>query len=461
MIVAVITGKTKSQVEGQIKKASKDANALEIRLDYFEESFNLSDFKIPLPVILTLRSHTEGGNYKGNEETRLQEIMRFASYNPDFIDIEAYVPESFIQELKAKNPTVKIILSYHNFQETPKDLGEILRSMKKKPADFYKLAFHANSSIDALLMLQFLKTSEKNVIGISMGTYGTITRILNPWTYAYIDLPTAEGQLSLNELIDTYKFSPNENTKLFGLIGDPVEKSISHITHNDFFEKEKINAKYVKIPIKKEELQTFFQKIKDLNFQGLSVTMPLKETIIPYLDNVDDRAKAISAVNTITIKDGKLIGSNTDAEGALLALEEKTAVYAKKLIILGSGGAAKAIAYEAIQRGAFVTILNRNKKKAVDVAKTLNCIGGSLDEIADHFEKGYDIIINATSHEMPIDKKFILKNTVAMDIHTIPEWTPFLSEAQEKNCQIVFGHRMFYYQAMAQFKIWGLKNSSF
>ncbi|HRD55793.1 MAG TPA: type I 3-dehydroquinate dehydratase, partial [Parachlamydiaceae bacterium] len=375
MLVAVITGPSKKEIEAQIQKASIHAHALEFRLDCFTDPFNLNDFVLSLRVIFTLRSISQGGNCQESEEKRLQKIMQLASFHPDFIDLEETVPKSFIEELKKQYPKIKIILSYHDFKETPKDLEAVLQRMQEKKTDFYKMAFYANSSLDALQMLQFLKTTEKNVIGLCMGTYGTITRILNHWTFAYVDTPSAPGQLSLDELVHDYKFSSSKRDSIFGLVGNPVEKSISHITHNAFFEKKKINAAYIKMAIKKEELEQFLQKIKKSDFKGLSVTMPLKEAILPYLDRIDEKARAIEAVNTVFIQDGKLIGSNTDAEGALLALEEKTTIKNKRVILLGAGGAAKAIAFQAIKKGAFVTILNRNEEKAVQCAKQLGCEG--------------------------------------------------------------------------------------
>ena len=209
-----------------------------------------------------------------------------------------------------------------------------------------------------------------------------------------------------------------------------------------------LDAIYVKILLAPHELISFFSYTKKLGIQGLSVTLPLKEQVLPFLDEVDPKAHAMGAINTIDLKEGKLTGYNTDAKGALKALLEKTPIKDKKIVIIGAGGAAKAISYELKKQGALLTIVNRTKEKADTLANKLQCQASCLKDIP-----LYDIIINCTSSHMPIDKKFILENTVVMDIAISPN-TEFLLEAKKKKCYLVYGYKMFIYQALKQFKIW-------
>jgi 3-dehydroquinate dehydratase/shikimate dehydrogenase len=181
--------------------------------------------------------------------------------------------------------------------------------------------------------------------------------------------------------------------------------------------------------------------------------MPLKEHILPLLDHIDDQAKAIGAVNTLLFKEGKISGFNTDGIGALNALEETCPVKNKKIIFLGAGGAAKAIAFEAKQRGALVTVLNREKQRAIDLAAQLGCIGGGIDEMPRYTAEGYDFLINCTP-AMPIEPQNILPQAVVMDIVTKPQETVFLKQAQAKGCKIVYGYQMFIEQAIGQFNLW-------
>src|SRR6185437_13162580 len=173
------------------------------------------------------------------------------------------------------------------------------------------------SSLDALRMLEFVR-KHSNVIGLCMGELGQITRILapvvgTPLMYAPISAPIL-GQLEYRVLVNTYRFRElDPQTAIYGLIGNPVTQSIGHEFHNRYFQHLKQNAVYVKIPLHLQELEAFLTYAKRLPFQGLSVTMPFKEKIIPFLDEIDPVAKEIGAVNTLLFRAGKIWGYNTDA----------------------------------------------------------------------------------------------------------------------------------------------------
>jgi 3-dehydroquinate dehydratase/shikimate dehydrogenase len=271
------------------------------------------------------------------------------------------------------------------------------------------------------------------MIGISMGDYGQPGRILapilgSPITYACIDenLKTAPGQLSVEALKD---LSLNENTAIYGLIGDPVDKSIGDKTHNFCFRSSGIEAVYVKMKVKETELGEFLKLARKLPFRGLSVTMPLKKSILSYLDEIDPKARQIGAVNTLVFENGKIIGYNTDGVGALRAI--KRSVKGEKIAILGTGGAAQSIAYEARLQGAQVVLLKRNE-----------------------YETEYDILINCTPALSPIDPAYILPKSLVMDITTNPKETLFLRHALEKGCKVIYGYQMFIEQALGQFDLW-------
>ncbi len=352
------------------------------------------------------------------------------------------------------------LCSYHHFEETPKDLSTLLASMMQRKTDVYKIATLAHSTLDALRMLKFVKekTAEGiKICGICMGERGQISRILAPVfgsaiNYAVIDQPCAPGQLKLKELSEIYHYyALNQDTAVYGLIGDPIVQSPSQMTHNAFFRKQGLNAVYVKMQLTKEELPAFFPLAKELGIRGLSVTIPLKEAVIPFLDEIDPLAMEIGAVNTILFENGKLKGFNTDASGALDAIEAKLPVQDKKIVLLGAGGSAKAIAFEAKRRGALVTLLARRPEHAqsirdVDLKK--------FEEVEAVFKDGYDILINCTPEMSPVDPRFILEKTVIMDINTKHRDTPLLLEAQNKGCTIVYGYEMFMNQAIGQFKLW-------
>src|SRR5262249_16514603 len=160
------------------------------------------------------------------------------------------------------------------------------------------------------------------------------------------------------------------------------------------------------------------------------------------------------AVNTLLFEEGKIFGFNTDGIGALNAIEKEFPVKDKRIVIIGAGGAAKAIAYEAHRRGGLVTIVNRDAEKALQIAQLLPCIGKGLDYMATCAETGYDVLINCTPSPLPIASEYIIPQAIVMDIKTKPKETAFLKLAREKGCPIIYGYQMFIEQALGQFNLW-------
>jgi len=461
MLCVVIKGPSFEEAHHQIAQALAYADVVELRLDCFH-SLDLTALRrlraeFPIPMIFTLRSRSQGGNYAGSEQQRLADIQRLATMKPEYIDIE-----DDICRIASQLPDIRVILSHHDFTGTPEDLEGLYNQMQKTPASFYKIAVTARSSVDALRLLGIAKHSHGNLIAISMGLQGQVTRILGPIvgcpiTYASLDdiQQTAPGQLSAKILAERYRHhSLNSGTAVYGLIGDPVDKSISDITHNAFFHAAGLDAVYVKIPLKAEELSPFLQLAKEFPFCGLSVTMPLKESVLPYLDRIDPQAREIGAVNTLVFHQAAITGYNTDSMGALNAIERKMTVKGKRVVIIGAGGAAKAIAFETHRRGGLVTILNRDAEKASRTASRFQGTGKGLDQMETCAEQGYDILINCTPMPMPISPDHIRSDAVVMDINVRPKDTSFSECALSKGCQVVYWHQMFIEQAVGQHSLW-------
>lgn len=363
----------------------------------------------------------------------------------DLLETLFSVCEGFVITTTEKNSSTlsngQTLSIYHNFEDTPKDLGKVLASLPS--ADLYKIATMAKNTTDSLRMLAFVK-NHKNVAGMCMGEFGQITRILapvfgSPLTYAAIGKAAAPGQMQAEELVNTYRFHRlSPKTKIYGLIGNPVSQSQSHLTHNAFFDANQIDAVYVKMELQEEELPHFFTLAKALGFSGVSVTRPFKEKVQPFVDVVEKEAEEIGAINTITFRDGKIYGANTDGIGALDALEEKVKAANQRMVILGAGGASKAIEYEAKKRGARVAILSRRF--------------GNLSEIPP-----YDVIINTTPVPDPIPKEKLQPNKLVMDItggHKDSEWMVY---AKQIGCEVIDGKAMFDKQALWQFAHWGIR----
>jgi 3-dehydroquinate dehydratase/shikimate dehydrogenase len=233
------------------------------------------------------------------------------------------------------------------------------------------------------------------------------------------------------------------------------------LIHNAVFEDQKINAVYLRIAVKNEQLSAFFSLARQLPFKGLSVTMPHKEAVMPYLNETSIQTQVIGACNTIVISDGKWTGYNTDGIGAMNAIEKRRIVYGSHIVFIGAGGAAKALIFEAAQRGAFVTVINRTPDKAIEIATAMKGRGGGWDLLPEVCKSGYDVIIKCIPEEDPIDEKWVLPEKIAMDIVYVPKNTPFLIKAAQKKCQIVYGYEMFVGQAVEQLRLWYPKSIDF
>jgi len=436
-----------------ILKKIKGSFAIELRLDLIKIQ-DIKKFKkeIDCEIIFTLKK-----KFLENKrlDKRLDELFLL---KPDYIDLEHDAPLHFFEKIK-KETSIKIISSFHDYKKTP-SLEKIFLKMQNPFADIYKIASFANSSLDSLTMLQFVQKKVKEgfkICGVCMGEKGDITRILAPlvgsFTYASINGPTAPGQLSYEILENRYRYSSlNIDSSIYALIGGDVSKSVSDIIHNKVLALSQKNGVYVKISLLKKELPLFFEKIKTLSFKGISVTMPFKEKV----GRVLKEKKKPFPINTLVKKNKKWTGYNTDGIGALAALEKRILLKDKTIIILGAGGAAKAIALAVLKRKANVIILNRTRKRALFLARELNCRGGGLDDM--EFYKKYDVLINATASEDPLEKKCFLPGSIAFDIHSRPQMTGFLKKALSKNCSLIYGFEMFIYQAKEQYRLWEKNN---
>lgn len=249
--------------------------------------------------------------------------------------------------------------------------------------------------------------------------------------------------------------------ELYGIIGDPVAHSLSPVMQNAAFEKLGWDAVYLAFRVPKEELGDAIRGAKSLGIAGLNVTIPLKEQALRFVA-AEGVAKKIGAINTIDVRSG--VGYNTDGIGSLTVLKETVGeLNGKRVLILGAGGAAKAISFYLDTDGACVTIANRTKERATRLASTLrnaNSIG--LDaELKKHLRDS-DILINATSvgmhpniHASLITADMMHPALVVFDIVYNPLETKLLREAKKAGVKkIVDGVKMLVYQGAASFELW-------
>lgn len=469
-LCAIIIGPTFAETQLQISQVAQDATILEFRLDLFDfsqpDQIRQLKSTTNLPVIFTVRLKSHGGAFNGPENDRLNLFRELLKLNPAYIDLEY---DSSPELFKLINPS-QLICSTHNFQETPQDLLSLLTTLKDRPAAIYKMACMANSSLDALRMLHCVQTqsqTEQKIIGICLGEDGVPTRVLgnifgNAFTYAAITSKhcVAPGQLDIETLKNIYHFHKHDKDTIpFGVIGNPIARSIGHLRHNESFRKIGVNAVYVKMRITEQHLEAAMELFPQLNFGGLSVTMPLKEKSMPYMSSHDPATKSIGALNTVVIRQNTMRAYNTDGEAAFKAILDKTAVKNKRVIMLGAGGAAKAMLYYLHEAGAILTILNRTLEKTKELGERYNGEFGTLDDFPKFADQGYDILINGTSMGRddsccPVSANHLLPGKVVMEVISVPAETPFVIAAKKKQCTIVYGMDMYERQAVKQLQLW-------
>ena len=253
----------------------------------------------------------------------------------------------------------------------------------------------------------------------------------------------------------------NAQTKLYGVIGNPVQHSLSPVIHNGAFKRLGWNAVYLAFEVK--NVEEALRGIRGLGLKGVSITIPFKTEVIPFLDKVEGSAKKIGAVNTIVNRRGKLIGYNTDCDGALEALEEKVRLKGKKVVLLGAGGAGRAIGFGLKERNCQLIVANRSRDRGEALSRELKCYFIPMSSLVKMKagELQADVVINTTSlgmvpreRETPIPKKLLRKGMMVMDIVYEPLQTKLLREAKEKGCLTINGLEMFVHQGAAQFEIW-------
>ena len=468
MICIPIVGPSMSKAQEQIESALVIADILELRLDLIV-SPDLSALLAcsTLPVIVTNRSKHDGGQYKGLDEDRLQSLRDALKAGADYVDIEVSTPREYLQPFLEESEPAKIILSYHDFSHTPEDLNPVYETMCEMPGEIVKIVTYARDLSDNLKMFELLKrakSEKQKLIGLCMGDLGETSRILSPLFGGYLTFGSLEtgqesapGQIPAKILKDIYRINAERSDfKIYGVIGNPVSKSLGYLVHNRAFQEKGSPDIYVSFLV--DNVEKFFNSFKDF-FSGLSVTMPAKEKIMPLLDRIDETAQKIGAVNTVVKEGSAWVGYNTDCSGAISALEACTSLQGKNVLILGSGGTAKAIGYGVKEKGGKLTVTyNKNKERGESLSKELDC---ELAHARDAGMRAIDVLINCSPvgmspniTESPFLARDFKEGMVVFDSVYNPLETRLLREAKSAGCTVIPGYELFINQAARQFELW-------
>ena len=471
-VCLALSGDTVEDMLGTAESMARENPLLEFRLDYLKQPLaalpklhRFLETHQYVTAIGTCRRIDNGGKFKGSLASQLDVLTKAHAAGCQIVDLEIQSalkskPEA-IARLRSR---AGLILSFHDFRAT-RNLDETLGKMLKIPADFYKVVTTATTLSDNVAMMKFLqKQSAKHaLIGLCMGEQGIISRVLNvragsAFTFGAVsaDLKTAPGQVTTQDLRSIYRIDQVDTaTRVYGVAGDPIEHSLSPVIMNTALRRENVNGVY--LPLHAKTLKDLIHCVREIPLHGLSITMPYKQAILPYLDNTDAHTSKIGACNTVVRgQEGKLYGFNTDVAGVVRPLEQRLSIENAKVLVLGAGGAARAAVFGLKERGAEVWILNRTSAKAQKLARQAKA---HTIKRADLRKIAFDVIINATPVGMGNTLDCPLKDQeiqarVVFDMVYDPVETHLLQVARAKGIAVIPGVEMFVQQAARQFEIW-------
>ena len=480
------------ELRPSVERAAEFADVVELRLDCLEGDQLRAAREMlcallggtRLPFIITYRSPGQGGGGRASLDERLgfwrglpEALRGVAGRGRAFADLELDLLESpHAATLGGLFEHFRVICSHHDFHGTPADLGEIFGRMARTDADLLKVATRANDITDCVEVLRLCergRATGREVIAVSMGEAGLLTRVLGPafgsfLTYGSLDAgqATAPGQVGARELRRLYRVERlSAGTLVTGLVGSPVGHSLSPHTHNAAFAALGLDAVYV--PFEVADVSAFVRRMADprtrelgWNLRGLSVTAPHKQAIIRHLDRVAPSAARVGAVNTVVISEGRgLEGFNTDAAASVVPLAGQVELRGARVAVIGAGGAARALLWALGERGARATVFARDAGRARSLAEEF---GADAAPLAGAGFGDFEVVANATplgtrgarEAETPAAAAQLRGARVAYDLVYNPAETRFLREAREAGCRTAGGLAMLVAQAEEQFRLW-------
>jgi 3-dehydroquinate dehydratase / shikimate dehydrogenase len=483
-ICVSICTETADELIKLLRRAEEVADVIEVRLDGLKPDQVAPAFdrlQSEKTILLTIRPKSQGGKTDYNIQDRMSLWTHYAmhkkiDHKAIWIDHETdLIPK---KEFLFWAEDCFVIRSQHDMDGVPDDLNKVY-DRTVSDTEVGKIAVQAKDITDTIGIWNLLKRANeegKKLIPITMGEAGKWTRILGSahgafMTYAALETgsETAPGQISVEDMTDVFRVKEHdENTGVYGIVAGNTSYSVSPWMHNAAFKAAGLNSVFV--PLQVADLGAFFSRMVlpetrevDLSFKGFSVTNPHKQTIIPFLDEVDETAARIGAVNTVKIEDGKLYGYNTDAPGFVTSLKQAFGDLAGvRVAVYGAGGAARACIYSLQQEGAVVTLVGRNQEKGQMLADEFEIEFLTPSSVNHPLAADFDIVVNATplgtagsSVNFAILEAEQLRGIkFVYDLVYNPSETTLIREAKAAGVPTIGGLEMLIAQGVKQFEIW-------
>ncbi|MBW2278594.1 MAG: type I 3-dehydroquinate dehydratase [Deltaproteobacteria bacterium] len=446
-----------------------EADLQEVRIDLFDGPFS-SDFDLdtdPQRLLLTCRPEREGGGFTGSEHDRLELLEGLVKrLRPAWIDVESSSPEDRRARIieTARSSGTKVLISRHELRTGASSRAlKLAAELAELGGDAIKLAVAVEDAAELVALREAARNSSLPAVVLGMGPAGLLSRALynrfdSIFTYAAADVgrATAPGQLSAQTFRD-WQLPLDDTTPIYVLLGgSQVMDSPGPRVYNRLFARREIDACY--LPVVTDRPDETMSLLLDLGLRGASVTMPLKERVQGLLHELSVEARTSGVVNTISlVGDGELRGDLTDGDGAVAALEQFCqSVGGRQVVVLGTGGAAAAIARSLHIARAQVTVLGRNVERAELLATRLAVHAGALEDLA---STPFDLLVNATPvgegdpDASLVDDPSLLKGKVVLDV-VHGERTRLLRETEAAGGQPITGRSMWAEQGVRQLRRW-------
>lgn len=465
MIAAAITEPTTDRALAAMDEALAVADLVEVRLDLMDE-FDLARLagKRPDRTIVTARPSREGGKWRGSEATRIRTLAAAVRAGVAYVDVELDSAHAITER-----GGTKVIVSFHDFDKTPDDLSSIIMRMVSSGADVAKVVCMANDQADNLKLLSLLEKPYIPTIAFAMGERGVPSRILAGKLGGFLTFASlgqgrssAPGQPTVDDLANLYRYrSLSSETAVYGVIGNPIAHSASPAIMNRAFAALEIDAVYV--PFLVDDVTSFVRDFQKLDVRGYSVTVPHKQAVMDVVDDIEPLAKKVGAVNTLVRRGNGWFGANTDLDAAVSFIAHACGdaggtLAGARALVLGAGGASRAVVWGLAEEGVSVTIANRTFEKGQALARE---VGAACVPLAEASKVSCDIIANTTSVGMhphvdatPLDGCAFHEGQVVFDAVYNPAQTRLIREAVAAGARVVTGIDMFIEQAAAQFTLW-------
>ncbi len=491
LLIASIAPRTTADLEAVSERAwAAGADAVEIRID--DSPLELSELSAWMKrqpdrrFLVTCRSLKEGGGNAGETSERVEILRRGVDGTGAMVDVEladwkVLLPtdkESLLR-VQSDGPARRVlILSRHELSGATPDLKSIRAEMDRYPeCAVRKIAYRAEHIGDSFAALDLLCEQGKRTIAIAMGEDGLWTRVLARKfkafaTYCSVDTETATapGQLTVDEMIRRYRWTTiDRDTKVFGVLGDPVAHSMSPLLFNHWFEKAGINAVYLPLLVRRKGdcVRRFLDgcwRRHWLDIGGFSVTTPHKRTVMNWIaDSVDSMSRSIGAVNTVCFSPDGPRGYNTDCHAAVDSLTEALGLARHQLAglpvdVLGTGGAARAVLFGLQELGANLTIFGRSADRTRRLAEQFHARPAPWD---DRLRRSGEVLVNCTSvglwsqvDQSPMVVEGLHGCRLVFDLIYHPLETKLLRDARAAGIATLSGLDMFIRQAAMQFQLW-------